>query len=414
MVISQLNSFPWLQSPMRLFQMSRDPISQLLDPLAGVRLAEIYSRYYPFIDFLIYLVVFTGIARATLSKQFSGAPGRLLSLGLGIVLALALSVTEHRMHFNISSFGPFAVVLLLAVAGLMFFQTLLGFGVSHKISASVAFIAIYASIRAFVPSLFDWLVVNLPFLAGLLTLALLIAIGTLIYSIWPKFDYSHSDSSSLRFMPTVAPNIQEAASRTVTAERYSRDICLDDEDIFQRLRQIRKYLPTLLETDEGAHQTIQAIQNVNMKEHQVYERFKKLTEINQAIQQEDVQTLQKLFGEMNKVHKEAIPKLMKSLQAVRQRIELEKTIATIEKKIEQLLEKMALFFRLMIQSVERRDQTLARQSVDGALRMEKMVRDLLSTMSKLEGALKSQFAKAVKTIPKNQRKRKDSSSEAKS
>src|SRR3989338_243363 len=76
----------------------QDVISEVLDPIAGrgFDLAEIYGKYGMFIDFVIYLVLFIGIAQATLMKHFEGTGGKTVVVVVGIMLAVGLTVWAHQ------------------------------------------------------------------------------------------------------------------------------------------------------------------------------------------------------------------------------------------------------------------------------------------------------------------------------
>ncbi len=384
---------------------SRDPLSMILSPFRGIRLQDVYHQHASIIDFVIFLILFIGISRATIGKKFPGTPGRIMSVALGIILALSLSITQHRMNFNLASLGPFALVMLLAIAGIMLSQMLISLGIHNKISIAIAYIAIYASIRAFSPSFFDWLVRSIPFLAGIMSLSLIAAMLVLLFAIFPKLNQRPGADISMNLSPGVYPKMQKISSNVDSAERVSQGLVIDDEDVFKRFNKIRQYLLSLIENNEGRTHLIDALRGVNLKKHDLYERFQRLQNIDKAIQKQDLEMLQKLYTDLKRIPKERSSMLITALNSTRERINLEKEIAAFENKIESIMEKMGEIIRICCGAIERGDVALARRSIDDAIQLEKSTKTMLSGIAKLERVLKSLIDRFMKNAPKSQKQR---------
>ena len=86
--------------------------------------------------------------KVTLSRRFGGREGKVLSVIIGLALALSLSLLEYRLGFSIRSFGPIAAGILLFLVGMVIFYLVKSVGAGGISSGSIAFVVTYFLIMA--------------------------------------------------------------------------------------------------------------------------------------------------------------------------------------------------------------------------------------------------------------------------
>ena len=98
-----------------------NPINQILEPFREIDIASTYQTNYLFIDFVIYLLIFVGLSKFVFSKRFSGNGGKAISVGVGLILSLSMSIFSYTTGFSIGSFGPIAAIILMLLVGMLLF-----------------------------------------------------------------------------------------------------------------------------------------------------------------------------------------------------------------------------------------------------------------------------------------------------
>jgi len=80
-----------------------------------------YDQFYGWFDFIIYMLIFTGLARefvelkAKKENMEVGPGGQALYLGLGLLLSASLVTWEVSKGFSLKDFGPLVIVLLIII-----------------------------------------------------------------------------------------------------------------------------------------------------------------------------------------------------------------------------------------------------------------------------------------------------------
>jgi len=153
----------------------------LLSPFG--RFDEVYTKFSFFIDTVIYLIIFLGLAKFALGKRF-GKEGRAVVVGVGIVLALSLSLFSARAGFNIASFGPVAAIILMALMGYSVWVGIKSLeieGVDNLTLAAIAYLLVYFGVLMAVPGAAAWINERVPVIGALLAL---LALGFTVYIIY--------------------------------------------------------------------------------------------------------------------------------------------------------------------------------------------------------------------------------------
>jgi|GEM_PF-6389632 len=85
----------------------------------GADLVSFYTQHAAWLDGLLYLILFTGIAQVSLGSRFSGRGGRGIVVATGISLAIAASVSARGAGWTLGELGPVAWGIGLLVLGML-------------------------------------------------------------------------------------------------------------------------------------------------------------------------------------------------------------------------------------------------------------------------------------------------------
>jgi len=152
-------------------------VDEALAPFRGLDITSLYAQYSTVVDFVLFLVLFWGVARLSLGKQFPGAPGRWISGSVAVALALGLVVAEKTMGFGVASMGPIAASILVLVVGVTLFLSIRQLaGVGALGAVGITFVVVYLVMQAAVPGYFGWLKDKVPFVGAVFAVALLLAL----------------------------------------------------------------------------------------------------------------------------------------------------------------------------------------------------------------------------------------------
>lgn len=163
-------------------------ISDILDPLiGGLGLPGLYNKYTSFIDFTLYLILFLGIARAALEKQFKGRAGKAIIVALGIAFAFALAVWESEQNWNLSKLGPLVATLFILILVYSLYLLLKDSLKNITLSVAIVFLGVYFCLRTVFQPLWEWYEQNAPIIISLLQLGLILALIYGIYTVSKLF-----------------------------------------------------------------------------------------------------------------------------------------------------------------------------------------------------------------------------------
>lgn len=170
------------------------PLTRILDPFQGVDFGTLYQSSYLFIDAIIYLLIFMGLAKFVFTSTYK-KHSKPIIIGIGLALTFAMSVFSATTGFNLGSLGNYAALIILFLLIFMIFNVIKTFDADTATSASLGIIIGYSMLRtAFFP-LYAWLIQE-PLLDALIHIALLVAVIVLIIRLFSLFGRSSSDPES--------------------------------------------------------------------------------------------------------------------------------------------------------------------------------------------------------------------------
>ncbi|MBD3310651.1 hypothetical protein GF351_05520 [Candidatus Woesearchaeota archaeon] len=159
---------------------AQDMIRQVFDEIGVVNIAQTYELYWPFIDFVLFLVIFIGLAQATLGERFKGSGGKAVIIGLGIALSIGMTVWtvgsdwvgDEGFFGRLGIFGAPIILILITVFLFDFFAKKAG--ASTLWSVSLAYVLTYSGFRWLVPKIFTRLQasIGLPILQAFYIIAI--------------------------------------------------------------------------------------------------------------------------------------------------------------------------------------------------------------------------------------------------
>lgn len=365
-------------------------------------IVDLYQSNSGIIDFLLFFLLFTGLAKFTLGNSFQGAGCSLLSLAVGLILSISLIITQEYIGFRLMNFGPYAAFLALFLIGIVSYNLLSSIGFSSPVALSIAYLLLYGSVRAFLPNIFEWSMRDVPFMAGLLSLGALIAIGALLFSVMPRLqDASFGSISSL----APVASIRSIGKLDEEAEAKAHSVHITGKDIFEKLKKLRSYLPSLFPSEHGRAQILEALSETSIENHNALEQFKRLRSIHQAVRGEDIASLQKLLKMRGRIPKQDLGKVARYIRASQERLNIERTLESVDRRISSIMERFEKTIEAAVYSVQRRDGKAARQSIDAAIRMESQLLRALKPAEELEHKLKASFQRVLRNLGNSSKKK---------
>jgi hypothetical protein len=265
-------------------------IDSLLTPFAGFDLASTYDAYATLFDMILYAILFVGLSQATLGKRFDSRGGKAVVSAIGISLAVALSLTQEALGFNLKAFGPLAAGIFIFFVGFVIFSGLRSMGLSASDSGSIALVVTYFSLRALSPSFIGFMAQtpSLSALHAIVLFAVLFGLYRIVRLVLPK----HSQDTLSKTLQSYATTARDMKEQMQT-ERRERDFIKtrlnlvnkgseqSSEEIIQHLNMIKGILHDYAQTGHGRDTLAKALQSLKTKSHSLMtllERLEKETE----------------------------------------------------------------------------------------------------------------------------------------
>ncbi|MBW2980449.1 hypothetical protein KY360_03470 [Candidatus Woesearchaeota archaeon] len=101
-------------------------LGDIVDTISGFNIAEAYLRAPMVIDGILYFIIFIGLGMVTLSKRFEGRGGKALIVGVGLALAIAMTVWTSKTGFRLMNLGPFAGLMFAILLGFWIWKFIAG------------------------------------------------------------------------------------------------------------------------------------------------------------------------------------------------------------------------------------------------------------------------------------------------
>lgn len=193
------------------------------------------------VDGLVYLALFTGLAKVALGKQFTGRGGTAVIASVGLALAVGAATFAYRAGFALSELGPLAWLVLLGLMALLVSNLARSWGVPVVPAVCIGVLASGITLLGLAESLSPWLADR-----GLDGLPeLIIAAAALGLVVWVA---AHRGSARL-WSPTRGPDrpasVDTPAEGSETEVRQDAQGAFDLEgSILELLGRLRQHVET--------------------------------------------------------------------------------------------------------------------------------------------------------------------------
>jgi hypothetical protein len=167
-----------------------DILNSVLQPFRGTDVGQLYNTYSLFIDAVLYLLLFLGLAQLIYVKIYGKKEGKLVAIALALTFAMAL--LESRTGFRLSQLMPIGAIILMFVLFILLYNLFEGMFNDKGASFSLAFLIMYGFMMSTFSPLYNWLETNAPLLAALVQIAMVVSFVVLIIKLIGMFKGSGS------------------------------------------------------------------------------------------------------------------------------------------------------------------------------------------------------------------------------
>lgn len=258
-------------------------------PFKYLDLSSVYAAYAGIIDFFIYSLIFVAVAQVTLGRRFAGSGGRAISIGTGLTLAVAMLIAEKTFDFNIQSFGPLAVAIVILLLGIMIYKLLHHAGMGGLRAGSATYIALFLTALAVTPEFLGWIAEAMPLLGLALIIALVLAVFGAASLLWPSGRGGlEAKLRRTKAEPRPNPSDQETFSREAKYIKHrirpiTKKAVKGTETILKDLGSIQKAITQFGKNPEARRVIINQISRVMPKQHQVQIRIESVKQLSNRI-----------------------------------------------------------------------------------------------------------------------------------
>jgi len=131
-------------------------LEPILKTVQRLQIPQNYENFPYAADFIIYMIIFIGIAKTTIGKKFKNNG---LVIGTGLFLSVALVSYSYSTGgaFSIRSFGIYAALVITIWFGIQLYKLIKEAGGASGTSAAIASVAVYFTMLVIAPNIFDWM-----------------------------------------------------------------------------------------------------------------------------------------------------------------------------------------------------------------------------------------------------------------
>lgn len=382
-------------------------VDALLQPFAGFKLNEFYAQFATIIDFTLFLVLFLGLAKATLGKHFSGRSGNYIQVALALVLSISLVLYERTAGFNLASFGPFAAVVLFSVTGFFIYGMVKRMGAGTSWSASLGFIIAYFMIQAIAPEIHNWLATKASVLAGLLSIAVLVTALRLGISV-----FSLLKSPAVKIAEKVAESRKEEMAEIIPEEKLRQEgkeiqtqlqgiaerAYKQEKDIMANMREVAGAVQKYGDEPEALALLGRKMLNLFPKQHNLLKALEELKAVDAGLLKHDIQN-EKLFQQAARDYSK-IPGKMRAglrneLKMQREKLDVESSISKLEHEADAVVKNIEYCISQAVGALDSQRPDTAYEWLMSAIKKEKQAATLISKIRRFSRKLKGMVQKQV-------------------
>jgi len=370
-------------------------VDSLFNPISSLDVAGTYERHSSLIDFLLYIVLFVGIAQSSLAHRFTGRGGRAVVIGVGLVLALSLSSSS----FSISKMWPVAAAVFILFTVAIIFRTLRKLIGNTAVSLAISFITAYFIARSVIPELPDEL-------TNLLHGLFYVSVFTLILGV-PRTIFSKEDiklrNLTKKIRKKELSRKAEGFGKEKGVAKILEGITKTEEKESHKIIQDLKIVKSVLEK-QGSNQKIRnlvqnKIRDILPKKHGTEIKLSYLKEMTTRMERFDTSFFTKLKDSYNKLSEQQKKDAKKELERELEKLNAEKEIiGQLAPMMEQYNDTMQKYLRGAISQLSIGDLGLALHWINEAIIYEQGIQSLARKTGSLERLIRETTEKEFKSI----------------
>jgi len=338
-------------------------IEAFFEPFAYLDIERIYETYHAIIDFLLFTLIFTSVAQATLGKRFGGRPGRAVSVGIGLAMGLSLAITEAALGFSLRSLGPVAVLVLGSVSILFLYRTTRTLGLARTPAIFLTLLSGYLLLGGLSPDVIDW-AVRYHIIGWIHFVLLVLLIWALVaFSTGSGFQSLKGKIPSFETLPSkdiLATQAQEKQliqkKLGVETKKEQKEVAVV-HDMLCRIQNAVEKKGHLREVRENA---VSELRTISSRAQELQTRLSYLKSLIQKTEKLDEEVIAKLKSRHGILSAEEEAKIRNELKAERKKIR-------IEEKLERIQKLTAAYGYNLQEAVKHGAQYLANNQVEIAL-----------------------------------------------
>ena len=392
---------------------SANLLTEILSPFETTNFSEIYDSYYSIIDFIIYTILFVGLSQVSLGRHFDSRGGKSVVVAIGLVLAIALTISESALGFNLRSFGPLAAAIFIFFVGLVIYLGIKSAGMESVGAISISLVLTYFSIRSVSPGFFDWMINNeyLAWLHSVILIAVLISIYKLSRLFFGKKDNSNDPIEKKFLKDTFSKPVEkikqykeeknELAFIKSKLEVITNGSGKDSQQIIKDLQELKKIILEFANSSKGRRIISQKVESIISQEKQIHYNFETIREMISKVSNLDIHQFKNLQEQYDKLPKDQKSNLnnqikieWKKLNIDRQMIKLEEAILIYDKLFRHHLE-------LLISSLNVNKIKESVKQIDEAILTEKNLVSSIHQLERLEKKIEHFIKKEINEFSKD-------------
>lgn len=371
-----------------------------LSPLKYLNISELYSEFSTFIDFFIYLIIFTGLARFVFERRFPGKGGKLVMAGVGLILSLALTVTEDQLGFTLKSFGPIAGMIIVLLVGMMLYHIISKTGMSFFYSGSIVLIIIYFGMRSVTPSFIEWFDINFPLIHTLVGIAMLAFIIKGVVSVIGKLK-----GEGIGHSPSVELADEEGKLRKETKffKRFGKVVKEErggTKAIIKNLKDVLKHIDEYGKDPKIESHIANKLKDAKDREFLVMQKLDYLSAINQKLEAWDIGIFHDLKKKYSQLPESQQKMLREEIQRESRKINRELKMGNMITNSMNHCRGLEDRLRRIVKSIRNNKIDEAKQELKEAIEMEERVENILKQLKKYEIKLLRLTKREVKDFKK--------------
>jgi len=390
-----------LMIPASIKIVSANVIDSLFRPFSGVDIPRIYDSYSSIIDFIIYSVLFIGLAQATLGKRFEAKGSRAVVSTVGLALAIGLAMSERTLGFNLRSFGPLAAGMFIFLVGFMLYSGIKTAGAGTANAGSIALVITYFSIAAVVPGFFDWIMRNpsISWIHSIVTIALVVLVFKIIKRLFTgKKDNVHKTAKKLmrdsyegerELSEQIDQEKKEKKFIKKGLEKISKQASGSSKEILVDLLELRKMVAEFGGTEQGRYLIVAKLEAISPEEQRISKNLALLKQRIQKLSNFDYRHFQKLRDEYHNLSVSARKQIAVELKDEWKKIDAEKKIIKLEDAAEVYNRDFMHAIQTSVVSLRANRVQDALARIDEAIVWEERIQKIFKELEYLERRLKS-------------------------